>query len=148
MKYSFEFKGVHSCEAVVLSCIDFRFWKETLEYVEKELGIKTFDFPSVPGGAKVLNELSDDVNLAMECIGVPVKLHHVQKIVIVNHQDCGAYGGSANFENDDKAEQEFHEGELRKAKNTLLGLYPGKEIVLLYAKLTDNKSNIEFITIS
>lgn len=147
MKLKFNYKDIHSCEAVVLSCIDFRFWKETLEYVEKELKIKTFDFPSVPGGAKAINELGDDVNLAMECIGVPVKLHHVKKIIIVNHQDCGAYGGSANFKNNEKAEQEFHEMELKKAKNILTGMYPEKEIILLYAKLVDDKQNIEFVKV-
>jgi len=46
MKIPFKFKDIHSCEGVVLTCIDFRFWKETAEFAEKELGIKSFDFPS------------------------------------------------------------------------------------------------------
>lgn len=147
MKTSFKFKNIHSCDAVVLTCIDFRFWRETLEFVEQELGIRTFDFPSLPGAAKAINECVADTDLAMKCIGVPCELHHVKKIVIVNHADCGAYGGSAKFEGDADAEQKFHEGELQKAKEKIQQKYPDKEYVLVYAKLTDEGENIEFLTI-
>lgn len=144
MKTSFKFKGVHSCEAVVLCCIDFRFWRETVDFVEKELGLTSFDFPSLPGAAKAINEGSD---LALGCISVPCDLHHVSKIVIVNHADCGAYGGSFKFEGDSEAEQKFHEEELQKAKAKILEKYPDKEVILVYAKLTDEGENIEFIVL-
>ncbi len=88
------------------------------------------------------------MNLAWKCIGVACDLHHVQKIVIVNHQDCGAYGGSARFNGDEEAEQKFHAGELKKARAKIAEKYPGKEIILVYAKLVDNKENIEFITVN
>jgi carbonic anhydrase len=144
MKSKFNYKNIHSCEAVVLTCIDFRFWKETVEFMEKELSIKTYDFPSLPGSAKAINEGSD---LAMSCVSVPCDLHHVQKIVVVNHQDCGAYGGSAKFNGDSEAEQKFHEEELRKAKVKILEKYPAKKVILAYAKLVDEGENIEFIVI-
>ena len=147
MKKLFKFKGIHHCDAVVLSCIDFRFWKETVAFVEDELKIKSFDFPSLPGSAKAINESNDDV-FVFGCISVPVELHHAEKIVIINHQDCGAYGGSAKFNNDETAEQKFHEAELKKAKEKILAKYPDKEIILIYAKLVDDKENIEFITIN
>ena len=69
----------------------------------------------------------------------------LQKIVIVNHADCGAYGGSKEFKGDDEAEQKFHEGELQKAKEKILKYYPGKEVILAYAKLVDGGENIEFL---
>ena len=106
MKTKFNYKGIHSCEAVVLCCIDFRFWRETLEFAEKELGLKSFDFPSLPGAAKAINEGND---LALGCVSVPCDLHHAKKIVIVNHADCGAYGGSSKFDGNSEAEQKFHE---------------------------------------
>ena len=145
MKNKFNYKGVHSCEAVVLTCIDFRFWKETVEFAEKELGIKSFDFPSLPGAAKAINE-SDGEDLAMSCISVPVDLHHAAKIVIINHQDCGAYGGSAKFSGDEE-EQKFHEEELKKAKDKILEKYSDKEVVLVYARLVDDGENVEFVKV-
>lgn len=144
MQAPFKFKGIHSCEAVVLSCIDFRFWKETVEFVEKELGIRDFDFPSLPGSAKAINE-GEENGLAFSCISVPVELHHAQKIVIINHEDCGAYGGSKKFDGDKEAEQKFHEEELQKAKEKILAKYPEKEVILAYARLSDDNMNINFI---
>lgn len=144
MKLPFKFKNIHSCEAVVLCCIDFRFWRETLEFSEKKLGLSSFDFPSLPGSAKAINEGQE---LALGCVSVPCDLHHVKKIVIVNHSDCGAYGGSAKFGGDIEAEQKFHEGELRKAKAIIFEKYPDKEVVLVYAKLVDEGENIEFIIV-
>lgn len=145
MQLPFKFNNIHSCEAVVLCCIDFRFWRETLAFVEQELGLKCFDFPSLPGGAKAINE---DNDLALGCVSVPCDLHHVKKIVIVNHQDCGAYGGSSKFNNDNAAEQKFHTEELRKAKEKISAKYGDKEVILVYAKLDENKENIEFLTIN
>jgi len=142
----FKFKDIHACEAVVLTCIDFRFWKETVEFVELELGIENFDFPSLPGAAKAINESSGE-DLAMSCISVPVDLHHAQKIVIINHQDCGAYGGSGKFNGNDEAEQKFHEEELKKAKEKILAKYPNKEVILAYAKLVDQKDSIDFVVV-
>lgn len=148
MKINYKYKGIHSCEAVVLCCIDFRFWRETFEFVEKEFGIKTFDFPSLPGSAKAINESSgEESDLAFSCISVPVNLHHASKIVIINHEDCGAYGGSKKFNGDSAVEQKFHEEELKKAKEKILAKYPDKEVVLVYAKLVDDKKSVEFITL-
>lgn len=147
MKISFKYKNVHHCEAVVLTCIDFRFWRETLEYVEKELGLTSFDFPSLPGSTKAINECANVQDLAMSCIGVPINLHHAKKVVIVNHEDCGAYGGSGKFNGDKNAEQVFHTEELKKAKDKILAVYPDVAVILVYARLTSNKESIEFVDI-
>lgn len=143
MKLPFQYKNIHACEAVVLSCIDFRFWRETVKFVEDELGIKSFDFPSLPGAAKAVNECAED-DIALQCVSVPCGLHHVKKIVIINHQDCGAYGGSKEFNGDQTAEQKFHSAELKKAGEKLASKYPDKQIILIYAKLVDNGEKIEF----
>jgi len=148
MKINFKYKGIHSCKAVVLCCIDFRFWKEIMKFVEEELEIKSYDFPKLPGAAKAINDCLSKVDVAMKCIGVPCDLHHIKKIVIVNHADCGAYGGSAQFNGDLEAEQKFHEGELRRAKEKISVQYPRKEVILAYAKLVDGGESIEFIRFS
>jgi len=147
MKLPFKYKNIHSCEAVVLTCIDFRFWRQILEYIDKELSIKSFDFPSLPGAAKAINECQNDNDLAMSCIAVPCDLHHVKKLVIVNHADCGAYGGSKRFNGDTQAEQKFHETELKKAKAKVLAKYLDLQIILVYAKLDHKNESIEFIKV-
>ena len=148
MKLPFKFKNIHACEAVVLTCIDFRFWRETVKFVEDGLGIKSFDFPSLPGAAKAINDAVSDDEIAMQCVIVPHDLHHARKLVIVNHQDCGAYGGGKIFNGDDAAEQSFHEAELKKAKIKISAKYPDLEVILVYIKLAETRENIEFLTIS
>lgn len=143
-KMKFNFKGVHYCVAVVLTCIDFRFWRETIEFIEEKFKIKDFDFPSLPGSAKAINESNGD-DVSFKCISVPVELHHTQKIIIVNHEDCGAYGGSEKFNGNSAEEQAFHERELHKAKEKILAKYPDKEVIILYVRLDDAKANMEFI---
>lgn len=145
MKLPFKFKNIHSCEAVVLTCVDFRFWRQTLEFVEKELSIKSFNFPSLPGAAKAINECVSDEDIAMQCVSVPYGLHHAKKLVIVNHQDCGAYGGSKVFNGNKIEEQKFQEAELKKAKTKILGKYPELEVMLVYAKLADEGESVEFV---
>jgi hypothetical protein len=101
----------------------------------------------MPGSAKAINDCQSETNVPMECIGVPCNLHHVEKIIIVNHADCGAYGGSKQFSGDSDAEQKFHESELQKAKEKILKYYPDKEVVLVYAKLVDEEENIDFLLV-
>ena len=76
---------------------------------------------------------------------MPCDLHHAKKLVIVNHQDCGAYGGSKVFNGDEAAEENFHKEELKKAKAKILQKYPDLEIILVYVKLVDGGENVEFI---
>lgn len=148
MKLPFKFKNIHHCEAVVLTCIDFRFWRETLAYIESELGLKSFDFPSLPGAAKAVNDCKNDEEITLKCISVPRDLHQAKKLVIVNHQDCGAYGGSQAFNGDSAAEESFHKQELKKAKEKMGAKYSDLSIVLVYAKLVDNGEKIEFVAVN
>lgn len=145
-KVPFNYKGVHHCDAVVLACIDFRFWKETMQFVEQFLKVGSYDFPKLPGAAKAINESSDG-DVSMMCVGVPCDLHGAGKIVIVNHSGCGAYGGSKKFEGDAQREQEFHEAELRKAREIIFKKYLKKEVILVYAKLSDSQEEVEFIIV-
>ncbi len=141
---SFLFKNKHTCEAVVLTCVDFRFWNSVVEFVKNELKIKNFDLATVPGAAKEIvngNEAIDKLE-----IDIPVKFHHVRKVVIVNHEDCGAYGGSSRFKNADE-EEKFHRGELLKARSIIEKVHPGVEVVLAYARLVDEKKKIRFLIV-
>jgi len=148
MSYPFNYQGVHACEAMVLSCIDFRFWPAIIKYVEEELGIKDFDFPSLPGAAKAINNCDhDNAGLAMSCVDVPCNLHHVKKLIIVNHADCGAYGGRAKFDNNLDQELEFHKAELAQAKALISAKHPDKEVITLFAQLDIEKSLIDILTI-
>lgn len=137
----FDLRKVHTCEAVVLSCIDFRFWESVSKFVKNDLGIEDFDLASIPGGVKSINE-SDCDGVAGGCVKIPCELHNVKKIILVNHKDCGAYGGSSNFENSDK-EDSYHIEELKKAKEIISKKYPDKEVLMLYPYFSEDGKQIK-----
>ncbi|MFO7806965.1 MAG: carbonic anhydrase [Candidatus Moraniibacteriota bacterium] len=143
----YNYPNVHECDAAAICCIDFRFWRETMEFIDNYFKVKSYDFPKLPGAAKAIIE-SNGNDLASSCVEVPCELHNIKKIILVNHEDCGAYGGSKPFEGDKKAEQEFHEQELTKAAEIIRKKYPEKEVHIIYAKLSPENKEIEFIEAS
>jgi carbonic anhydrase len=144
-KVPFCYKDVLSCEAVALSCVDFRFRAETLLFIKKFLAIESFDIMKFPGSARAINEKSEN-DFVLNSIQLPLDLHCASKIVIVNHQDCGAYGGSGAFQNPQE-EQEFHEAELRRAGARVREKFQGIEVLMSYARLVDNNENVEFLLV-
>jgi len=145
-KIPFKFKGIHNCEAVLITCMDFRFWGAVTKFVKRELKIKRFDLPDLPGASKAVNDATEG-SMAWRAIDVACDLHHVKKIIIVDHADCGAYGGVAKFNGDIEVEHKFHVEELKKAREKLEERYPKKEILTYYAKLVDGGENIEFFEV-
>ena len=78
-KTLFKYKNIHDTEAVVITCMDFRFWRAVVDYVENVLGINSFDFPNLPGVSKAFNEMNTQ-ELSLNCVGIGCDLHHVKKL--------------------------------------------------------------------
>lgn len=141
MKVPFGFKDVHHCLAVVLMCLDFRFRKQALYFVREYMKLIAFDLAGLPGASR---GVSKESVMALSCLSIPSDLHDIRQMIIIHHEDCGAYGGSVRFNNDPDLEQEFHEKKLREVRVKILKSFPEKEVVLVYARLVDDKENVEF----
>jgi|SRR3989338_3698335 len=103
----------HSCQAVVLHCIDFRFKKELDTYLNQRFP-KGYDLISLAGSCKGLLSDEDHRKLLLEQFQISSRLHHPKTIALVQHEDCGAYGGSGAFRTPE--EELEHQGqELQKA---------------------------------
>lgn len=100
-------------DAVILCCLDWRI-RGALEALIKYYGFKKVDLLKVAGAAK-------QIDFAIGQIQACLQMHKCKKVVLVNHQDCGAYGGSSKFA-DSREEMEFHKSELEKAKGILRGV--------------------------
>jgi len=77
-------------------------------------------------------------------IGLAKKLHSIQNLYLLNHTDCGAYGGHDAFAN---AQAEFlkHSEDMHKAKFFLEKKYPGLSVKLLLAKMKSD-TDIEIVS--
>ncbi len=113
--------------SLVLLCIDYRFWPQALPILKEKYG--DFDLIEIAGSSKNITsplEEEDRITL-LENIGLSIKLHHPHKLILTNHTDCRAYGGSKKFKSQNQ-EIEFHEEELKKAKLTIFKKFPNLSI--------------------
>ncbi len=134
IKYSTFFdKKTHWCDALVITCTDFRFTTATQEFINNRLGLKgNYDYISIPGSIRNLLD-SKTRGLVLNTFGVSVRLHHVKRVVILGHQDCSiGYGGSNNFP-EPIVEYKTICRDLKKARRLMRLRFPHLKIYLYYA---------------
>jgi carbonic anhydrase len=145
MSYPFLYKENHKAQACALFCMDFRFKNATLEYLKREQDLVDLDIVVLAGASKnIVNpKIPADQKVALQQLELSCNLHHIDKIVIIDHADCGAYGGAKAFGNNLAKEEEAHKKNLREAKKILSKKFPNQKIILIYANLK-NQSEIVF----
>ena len=134
---------MHSKVSVVVSCIDYRFWPETLKLLEEKFG--AFDLVELAGGSKNIASPKDsmDRHAMLESIKVSIDLHQAKTIILTNHLDCGAYGGSSQFRSHDE-ELAFHAKELAHAKEIVREKFPHHDIITVFIN-KDKHGTVELI---
>lgn len=111
----------HHCRSIVISCMDFRLRKSIGTFIKRnQLKDQGFDRVAIAGGVKNLPFILDQVTLS-------VKLHHIDEVYLINHEDCGAYAEEGSFEK--------HKHDLLFAKEILTRQFSKLRIVPLYLKL-------------
>ena len=128
-------KGNHHCRNLVIRCMDFRFQKYLEPLLEQALvnegGLGNYDSPGLGGGGSKAIIDTESRKVAYGAIDIAKDLHGVTNIIIVDHIDCGAYGGSGAQENE-AAEEAFHRQKLLEAKTIIKENYPGLTVKLFY----------------
>lgn len=107
-------KGHYEAEACVVWCFDDRFTGLLWEFTKD---MENFDLVKVAGGAKALAEgASPARDFVQEQVATSLRLHGAKKVVLMLHEDCGAYGGSKRFA-DKETEQVFYVSQLDIAQD-------------------------------
>jgi carbonic anhydrase len=75
----------HKAEAIIITCIDHRIQADIEEWISRYFKEESFDRVALGGGIK-------DLDVILEQIDIAVRLHHIKKVILINHEDCGAYG--------------------------------------------------------
>ena len=109
-----------TCDALVVRCIDFRFIQFIRHFTDTELAGKTYDIIGYAGATK-------DWDAVMQEVDISERLHEFKHLVLINHEDCGAYGADGT--------RERHAADLHKARDTVLAKYPALQIDLYYLHL-------------
>lgn len=116
----------YHCDAAVIWCFDNRFELGFRKFL-KRIGIVNSDPIKIAGGAKCLAspEHETDRQFVLDQIRKSIRLHGTNRVILMLHSDCGAYGGLAGgFGGNARAEIEHHRRELRCAAANLLAAVP------------------------
>lgn len=78
---------------LALSCIDYRLFEATIEFLKKDCCVDAFDHTILAGASLGYNqdEYKCWSKTFIEHVELAIELHHIKKIVVVDHEDCGAY---------------------------------------------------------
>lgn len=123
----------YKCEAYFIRCIDQRFKIGTSKLL-KFLRIH-FEDPGVFAGAAkpfASPEKEEYRQFVLKQLEISIKAHGTERVILMNHADCAAYGGRARFAGNAKEERTFHEQELKKARKVILGKFPDIKVELFY----------------
>ncbi len=118
----------HLTEAIVIGCIDFRFQRVIENWIHANLGQMAYDRVSLAGGIF-------DFYTVLKQVEISHSLHKIQKVILLNHEDCGAYG--------ELGTKERHIHDLVEAERKIETLYPDVEVDTYYIHLD---GSFEFVS--
>src|SRR3989338_5169356 len=130
------------CDTLLITCIGYRFAVANQGLINEALKLKdNYDHISIPGG--IYNLVTPETReLLFSKFALSVKLHLINRVVIISHKDCGAYGGSATF-GSEIAENENLCSDLRKARALLIEKYPTLEVNLFLESLVKDDDELK-----
>lgn len=121
---------LHSWDVLAISCIDGRFIKRTIDWISEQTG-GIFDFRTEVGASKAILDSEIDRERFFNIIDTSIKLHNIKEVWLIDHIDCGAYGGSGQYDNEDE-EKKFHIEKLNSAKKIVEDKYSKIKIKGIY----------------
>ncbi len=138
----------HHCRSLILHCIDFRFGSAIKEYLETNQLRNNCDIVSIAGAAKNIAAPAKDADaeLVLRQIEISKRLHEIKGVILMNHTDCGAYGGRKAFSSDEE-ERARHLDDMAKAADIIRAAHPDITIKSVLAKI-DDAGTITFEPIS
>ena len=91
----------------------------------KRIGVVQPDPIKIAGGAKSLASPDQEFHrdFVLDQIRKSIRLHGTERVILMLHSDCGAYGGAGAFDSPE-AERLHHRAELRRATETLRKAIP------------------------
>lgn len=122
------------CEVLLLSCMDYRLNDDLVAYMDGR-GLKD-DYDHVILAGASLGALTDQRpdwgKTFWEHLDAAIALHHIARVMVIDHRDCGAYRlflGEAAVK-DPATELASHETQLRRLRDAIKGRHPELEVEL------------------
>lgn len=143
---SLSVKAEHKAKALVLSCIDFRFVDFEQNFLINSNLDHEFDWLSLAGASLALADFPShaDTEVFWEQLELSSNLHHIEKVIILDHQDCGAYASKidAKLSKNSEKELQIHHQYLSKAQEAIKNKYSHLDVELYFVSLDGNVKNM------
>ena len=118
---------------MVLSCMDPRFQHLVYSYLKKKRLIGKYSAFTIAGAAVGVthNKFKKWHKTFYDNLSTSIKLHHIEKLIVINHKDCGA----AKIVNGKKAfnitnEKKIHKESFSKLKKEIKKKFPKLKVEL------------------
>jgi len=141
----FWLKSTHTAQAsemtkaLVLSCIDFRFVNFEQNFLREKHLDHLYDWLTLAGASLAISGFPShaETETFWEQLDLSYRLHHIEKVIILDHQDCGAYASKidSQLSQNSQREVEVHRQYLHQAYSSIKELYPNLEVELYFVKL-------------
>src|SRR6266542_2111535 len=118
---------MHHVDNLVISCIDFRFRPQIARWMAEQLDDQA-DLVAIAGASKAITDESSQ-KIVLNQIRIAHDLHSITTVHILDHMDCGAYGGSSQFSNRED-ELAMHTEKLKEAGQIIATHFPGLRLEL------------------
>lgn len=129
----------HSTEALLLSCMDYRLIDHMVKYMDGRGLTNEYDHIILAGASlgAVTSEFKDWNKTFWEHLKIAIDLHHINRVILMDHRDCGAYKVilKADFAKDPMLEQNVHSKYLRELEKAVHKNYPKLEVETLLMNL-------------
>jgi carbonic anhydrase len=119
-------------EVLLLTCMDFRLMDEIERYMSARGLRDKYDHIVLAGAS--LGAVTDKYpawnKTFWEHLDISIQLHHIRRVIVIDHRDCGGYKLILGEEHrkDPQTEKQAHAVELRKLKDQILEKYPEVEV--------------------
>jgi hypothetical protein len=116
-----------SIEALGLTCIDYRLVDDSVRFFDSMHLTNEYDLTALAGAslAAVSPKFPSSNAAFWDHVGIAKQLHHIKKVIVVDHRDCGAYkvAFGKNFAGEKVAETAQHKAVMLEAQAMLKQKY-------------------------
>jgi carbonic anhydrase len=123
--------------ALAITCIDYRLVDDAVRFFDSRHMTNDYDQVSLAGAslAGVSDKFPSSNAAFWDQIGIAAQLHHIKKVIVVDHRDCGAFkvAFGNDYRGEGAAETAQHKTVMEQVKTKLAETHPdlGSEFYLM-----------------
>jgi carbonic anhydrase len=134
----------HTAKALVITCMDFRLIDDAVYFLNSIGYNNNYDEIILAGASLGYNQTKYEYwkKTVNDHIDLAKNLHHIEKIIIIDHMNCGAYKIFYNKPNISVEEElALHKENFNKFKNLINDLYPELKVLTYLMGIDGNIIN-------